>query len=94
MRTTSPKLNTAHLTPNAEATLRCLTALELKDRSEYDAAREAMFPIWNGSIGSRPNIEGLNDTVAAEVLLITGVLTGWLVAVAVRSKTQTTMREI
>ena len=78
MRTTSPKLDTAHLTPNAAATLRCQTALELKDRSEYDAAREAMFPIWNGIIGSRPNIEGLTDTVAAEVLLTTGILTGWL----------------
>jgi tetratricopeptide (TPR) repeat protein len=78
MRTTSPKLDTAHLTPNAEATLRCQTALELKDRSEYDAAREAMFPIWNGIIGSRPDIKGLTDTVAAEVLLTTGILTGWL----------------
>jgi len=78
MRTTSPKLDTAHLTPNSAATLRCQTALELKDRSEYDAAREAMFPIWNGIIGSRPNVEGLSDTVAAEVLLTTGILTGWL----------------
>src|SRR5215216_7417353 len=78
MRTTSPKLDTSHLTPNAEATLRCETALELKDRNEYDAAREAMFPLWNGIIGSWPNTKGLNDAVAAEVLLTTGILTGWL----------------
>jgi tetratricopeptide (TPR) repeat protein len=78
MRTTSPKLDLSHLTPNEQAELRCRTALELKDRNEYDASREAMFPIWNGVIGSRPNTKGLNDAVAAEVLLTTGILTGWL----------------
>ena len=60
MRTTSPKLDISHLTPNEQAELRCRTALELKDRNEYDAAREAMFPIWNGNIGSRPNTKGLH----------------------------------
>ena len=49
MRTTSPKLALSHLTPNEQAELRSHTALELKDRNEYDAAREAMFPLWNGS---------------------------------------------
>jgi tetratricopeptide (TPR) repeat protein len=78
MRTTSPKLDISHLTANEQAELRCRTALELKDRNEYDASREAMFPIWNGSIGSRPNTKGLSDAVAAEVLLTTGILTGWL----------------
>ena len=78
MRTTSPKLDIAHLNANEEAELRSRTALELKDRSEYDAAREAMSPIWNGRIGSRPNTKGLNDAVVAEVLLTTGILTGWL----------------
>jgi len=78
MRTTSPKLDLSHLTPNEQAELRCRTALELKDRNEYDAAREAMFPIWNGIIGSRPNTKGLSDTVATQVLLTTGILTGWL----------------
>jgi len=37
-----------------------------------------MFPLWNGIIGSWPNTKGLNDAVAAEVLLTTGILTGWL----------------
>lgn len=78
MRTTSPKLGISHLTPNEQAELRCRTALELKDRNEYDAAREAMFPIWNGVIGSRPNTKGFSDAVVAEVLLTTGILTGWL----------------
>lgn len=78
MRTTSPKLDTSHLNANEEAELRCRAALESKDRSEYEAAREAMFPIWNGIIGTRPNTKGLADTVVAEVLLTTGILTGWL----------------
>jgi tetratricopeptide (TPR) repeat protein len=78
MRTTSPKLEIFHLTANQEAELRCRTALELKDRNEYDAARLAMAPIWNGVIGSRPNTEGLHETVVADVLLATGILTGWL----------------
>jgi len=78
MRTTSPKLDISHLTPNEQAALRCSTALDLKDRNEYDAVREAMFPIWNGIIGSRPNTKGLSDAVTAQVLLTTGILTGWL----------------
>ena len=78
MRTTSQKLDTAHLSANAEASLRCQTALELRDRSEYDAARDVMAPFWNGVIGSRPHIKGLHDTVVPELLLTTGVLTGWL----------------
>jgi tetratricopeptide (TPR) repeat protein len=78
MRTTSPNLDTSHLTANQEAELRCRIALELKDRNEYDAAREAMFPIWNGVIGSRPNTKGYSEAMIAEVLLTTGILTGWL----------------
>jgi tetratricopeptide (TPR) repeat protein len=77
MRTTSPKLESAHLNANEEAELRCRTALELKERGEYDATLEAMFPLWKG-IGNRPNTKGLNDAVAAEVLLSTGILTRWL----------------
>src|SRR5262245_27920697 len=78
MRTASSELDTSNLNANQEADLRCRTALELKDRNDYDAAREAMFPIWNGVIGSRPNTKGLSDTVAAQVILTTGILTGWL----------------
>ena len=78
MRTTSSKLDTSYLTPNQAADLRCRTALELKDRSEYDAAREAMFPLWSGTIGSRPDTKGLHETVVPDVLLTTGILTGWL----------------
>jgi hypothetical protein len=77
MRTASPKLDISHLTPNERAELRCRTALELKDRGEYEAARDAMFPLWKG-IGSRPNTKGLDKDVVPRVLLCAGILTGWL----------------
>lgn len=77
MRTTSPKLDTSHLDKNEEAELRCRTALDLKDRGEYEAAREAMFPLWKG-IGSRPNTKGLREDLVPRVLLCAGILTGWL----------------
>jgi hypothetical protein len=36
-----------------------------------------MRHLWKG-IGERPNTSGLHESVAAEVLLCTGVLTGWI----------------
>lgn len=77
MRTTSPKLDTAHLTANEEAELRCRTALELKEKGEYDRPLEVMSPLWKG-IGHRPSTKGLSDAIAAEVFLTAGVLTRWV----------------
>ncbi len=77
MRTTSPKLETSHLTANDEALLRCRNALELRDKGNYDGAREVMRPIWGG-IGHRPETASLHPSVAAEVLLCAGILTGWI----------------
>jgi tetratricopeptide (TPR) repeat protein len=73
---TSPKLDTSHLTANAEASLRCHTALELRDRGDYEGAWEVMAPLWQG-IGRRPNTEGLHSSVVPEVLLCVGMLTAW-----------------
>jgi tetratricopeptide (TPR) repeat protein len=77
MSTTSPKLESSRLTPNEESVFRCRTALELRDRGDYDGAREMMAPLWSG-IGTRPKIEGLHSSVVPEVLLCAGILTGWL----------------
>jgi tetratricopeptide (TPR) repeat protein len=77
MRTTSPKLETSHLTANDQALLRCRTALELRDKGDYDGAQEVMRPLWRG-VGTRPEVEGLHPSVAAEVLLCAGILTGWI----------------
>jgi tetratricopeptide (TPR) repeat protein len=77
MRITSPKLQTAHVTANEEALLRCQTALEQKDRGRYEGAREAMGPLWS-QVGKRPETGGLYPSVAAEVLLCAGILTRWI----------------
>ena len=39
--------------------------------------RRVMRPLW-GRVGERPDNKGLHPSVAAEVLLCTGILTGWI----------------
>jgi tetratricopeptide (TPR) repeat protein len=77
MKITSPKINTSHLTANDAALYRCQKALELRDKGDFDGAQEAMGPLWKG-IGQRPDTSGLHPSVAAEVLLCAGILTGWI----------------
>lgn len=77
MKIASPKLHTAHLAANDEALLRCRTALEQKDKADYEGAQETMRRFWRG-IGERPETEGLHPFVAAEVFLCVGILTGWV----------------
>jgi tetratricopeptide (TPR) repeat protein len=62
---------------NDEALLRCKTALEQKDRGDYTGAQETMRPLWR-RVGERPVIDGLDPSVAAEVLLCVGILTSWI----------------
>jgi tetratricopeptide (TPR) repeat protein len=74
MKITSPKLDTSHLTANDAALRRCHKALELKDKGDYEGAREVMHPVWK-RVGEHPEIKGLHPSVAAEVLLCVGTLT-------------------
>jgi tetratricopeptide (TPR) repeat protein len=74
---TMAKLDTSHLPANALALSLCERALQLKDRGEFDAAREVMRPLWK-QLGQRPDTEGLNPTTTAEVLLCAGILTSWI----------------
>src|ERR1044071_5954754 len=76
MRTLA-KLDTSHFSANARALLLCECAFELKDRGEFDAAREVLRPLWN-QLGERPDTEGLNPRTPAEGLLCAGVLTSWI----------------
>jgi CheY-like chemotaxis protein len=57
--------------------VRCRASADLVDTGQYEAAREALGEFWRG-IGERPNVEGLGERAAAEVLLQTGVLSGWI----------------
>jgi tetratricopeptide (TPR) repeat protein len=77
MKITSPKLDTSHLAANDAALRRCEVALNLKDKGDYRGVREVMRPLWK-SVGERPETRGLHASVAAEVLLCAGILSGWI----------------
>ena len=75
MRTKIPRI--VRLTANAEALLRCQTALEEKEKGDHQGAQELMRPLWP-RLEERPHVEGLHASVAAEVLLCVGILMGWI----------------
>jgi tetratricopeptide (TPR) repeat protein len=77
MQITSRKISTSHLTANDAALYRCQRALELRDKGDFDGAQGVMRPLWQG-IGNRPDTTRLHSSVAAEVLLCVGILTGWI----------------
>jgi tetratricopeptide (TPR) repeat protein len=62
---------------NNEALFRCRTALEQKDKGDYEEAQKTMRPYWS-RVGERPNTRGLDRSVAAEILFCVGVLTSWI----------------
>ena len=77
MKIASLKLQTSHSTANEEAVRRCENALILKDKGDCDGAQKVMRPLWE-RVGERPKIEGIDPSIAAEVLLCVGILTGWI----------------
>lgn len=62
---------------SARARLRCRLAKGLEETGDYEAARSLLAPFWRG-VGQRPDLGGLEEESAAELLLRAGVLTGWL----------------
>jgi tetratricopeptide (TPR) repeat protein len=77
MNLTSHTREGSQLAPNAEAHQKCQAALEFRDHSDYQNAREAMHPVWE-RIGERPDLKDLHAEVRAEVLLTVGILTSWI----------------
>lgn len=71
------ELDNPSLTADDRARLRSEAVADLIHRGQYESAREALGEHWRGA-GERPNVEGLGDRAAAEVLLQAGVLSGWL----------------
>ncbi len=65
------------LDPSERAQLRCQLSRELQWSGNYEGARGAMEELWQ-RIGERPQIDGLDQTATAEVLLRAGVLTGYI----------------
>ena len=77
MKIASPKLDTSTLSADAEALFRCRTALEQKDKGDYQGAQKTMRPYWS-RVGEPPNTRGFDRSVAAEILFCVGVLTSWI----------------
>lgn len=67
----------AGVTKTDRALNSCLLAKELERAGEYEAACEALAEFWPERT-SPPIVEGLEALAAAEVLLRTGALSGWL----------------
>jgi tetratricopeptide (TPR) repeat protein len=75
------QLDNPSLTEGERVALRCRVAGEFIHTGQYEAAREALGEYWRGA-GERPNVEGLDERTAAEVLLQVGALSGWIGAKA------------
>jgi tetratricopeptide (TPR) repeat protein len=71
------QLDNPNLSRNQRAELSCQLAKELEDAGDYEAARRAISGFWQ-RVGEPPKIEGLEQSTAGEVLLRSGVLTGWI----------------
>ena len=71
------QLENPALTPSNRAELRCEAAKEFEEKGDYEAARSVMGELWQ-RIGEQPKVEGLEPSIAAEVLLRAGTLTGWI----------------
>lgn len=57
--------------------LRCQIAKELEEAGNYEAACSVLSELWQ-RVGERPQLTGLDQQMAAEVLLCVGMLTGRL----------------
>ena len=87
------ELDSPALTTSARAVLRCRVAADLIHVGQYETAREALGELWRG-VGVRPNVEGLDERTAAEVLLQVGALSGWLGASSQEAGTQEAAKDL
>ena len=54
-----------------------MLAGELEKAGNYEAARASLGRLWSG-LGARPNVDGIEPALRAELLLRSGTLMGWL----------------
>jgi tetratricopeptide (TPR) repeat protein len=71
------ELDNPSLTGDERALLRCRVAADFIAQGQYEAARDALGELWPG-VGQKADVSGMPPSVAAEVLLQCGTLTGWL----------------
>lgn len=77
LKITSQKIKTPKSIANDEALRMCEAALDRYDKGDYEGAQKVMRRLWRG-VGKRPDTQGLHPSVAAEVMLSVGMLTGWI----------------
>jgi tetratricopeptide (TPR) repeat protein len=87
------ELDNPSLTEDERAVIRCYVVADLIHKGQHDSAREALGELWRG-IGERPNVEGLRESTAAEVLLQVGALSGWLGAIRQIQGAQSAAKEL
>ncbi|HWS54729.1 MAG TPA: helix-turn-helix domain-containing protein [Pyrinomonadaceae bacterium] len=71
------ELENPALSADERALLRCRLAAEFIYTGQYEDARKVLGGFWRG-VGQRPDMEGLEESTAAEVLLQVGALSGWI----------------
>jgi hypothetical protein len=71
------ELDNPSLTTDERALLCSEVAADLIHQGQYEAAREVLGELWRG-VGERPNLDGLEKSTTAEVLLQVGALSGWI----------------
>jgi tetratricopeptide (TPR) repeat protein len=71
------QLENPHLSHSQRAELSCEIARQLEDTGDYEGAREALREFWQG-VSDKPQVRGLSQSIAAEVILRAGTLTGWI----------------
>ncbi|HKU75142.1 MAG TPA: tetratricopeptide repeat protein [Pyrinomonadaceae bacterium] len=81
------------LSTNERVRLRCSLAREFEKTGNFDAACGAMDNLWLG-VGIRPNLDMLDHSTTAEVLLRVGVLTGWIGNIRVIKGSQESARSL
>ena len=69
------ELENPNLSVDRRAELCCEATRELENKGEYEEAQKVLRDYWP-RIGEAPNVAGLEESTAAELLLRAGVLTG------------------
>ncbi len=96
MNSTKELLHQIHdpnISNDERAHLRCRLAKQLEEVGNYETAREALGELWSG-IGTDPNVEGLDQRAAAEVLLRAGTLSGWIGSIEQIESAQETAKNL
>lgn len=82
-----------NLSVGGRAKVCCDLAREFENRGEYEEARELLSGLWP-RLDERPKLEGLERSMAAEVLLRVGVLTGVIGSSSQIKDAQQTARDL